>query len=111
MDVIENLDQSLNLASTLSTVVDDLIRLGNPIITILISLGLLYFIYGLAQFIFAAGDTAKITEGRKTMLWGIIAIFVMLSVWGLALVLARSFDLDDSRTNENVIIERPLPIN
>jgi len=50
------------------------------LIPIAFSLALLYFFYGVAQYIRSAGDKE---EGKKIMVWGVVALFVMSSVWGL----------------------------
>jgi hypothetical protein len=56
---------------------------GN-IIPILIGLALLVFFWGLAKFILKLGGDAKAAEeGKKLMIWGLVALFVMISVWGL----------------------------
>jgi hypothetical protein len=43
------------------------------------------FFFGIVQYILGAreGTEAKIKAGNKFMLWGLIAIFVMFSVWGI----------------------------
>ncbi len=46
-------------------------------------LALLYFFWGIALFIFQSGDEKKIEEGKSKMKWGIVVLFVMMSVWGL----------------------------
>ena len=73
----------------------DLIRLFldvlNALIPLLIGLALVGFLWGVAQFILAADDVTKRKEGGKKMLWGIIALFVMISVWGLVAILASTF--------------------
>ncbi len=56
----------------------------NPLIAILVGLALLAFFWGLAKFILrAGGDEKAIEEGKKLMIWGLIALFVMVSVWGI----------------------------
>lgn len=55
----------------------------NQLIVIVAGLALLYFFWGLAKFIFHAGDIDKHEEGKNIMIWGIIALFVMVAVWGL----------------------------
>lgn len=52
-------------------------------IPVLIALGVLGFMWGIVLYLFK-GDKA---EGRSFMLWGIIALFVMTSVWGLVGIL------------------------
>jgi hypothetical protein len=61
--------------------------LVNLIIPVLIALGVLFFIWGLVQFIFASGDEAAKDEGKRKMIWGVIALFVIVSVWGLVALL------------------------
>ncbi|MDO8565105.1 MAG: hypothetical protein Q7R67_00560 [bacterium] len=46
-------------------------------------IALLVFFWGLARFIMKAGDETAIEEGRRLMIWGVVALFVMVSVWGI----------------------------
>ena len=46
-------------------------------------LALLYFFWGLAKFILAAGDEEAREKGKSIMIWGIVALFIIVSVWGL----------------------------
>jgi len=55
----------------------------NALLPVVIALGLLLFIWGLVQFIFSSGDEAAKDEGKRKMIWGVIALFVIVSVWGL----------------------------
>jgi len=48
------------------------------------ALALLAFFWGLAKFIFrVGGDEKAVEEGKTIMKWGLIALFVMVSVWGI----------------------------
>ena len=44
-------------------------------------LALLFFFWGIAKYIRSAGSEKD--EGKIIMVWGIVALFVMASVWGL----------------------------
>lgn len=52
---------------------------------------LIYFFWGIAKFIFSAGDTTKVEEGKAVMLWGVVVLFVIASVWGIIGVLRTTF--------------------
>jgi uncharacterized membrane-anchored protein len=52
----------------------------------IISVAVIYFIYSLLQYL-GGGDKG---EARSHMLWGIIIIAVMVSVWGLVSILTTS---------------------
>lgn len=58
--------------------------IGNLVSTalpIVIAIALLAFFWGLVKFIFAGEEGKK--EGKSLMIWGLVALFVMVSVWGL----------------------------
>jgi len=58
----------------------------NAIIPIIIGLAVLVFLWGLLSYV-VSKDPEKQKEARGVMIWGIIAIFVMVSVWGLVGIL------------------------
>lgn len=51
------------------------------LIPIMIGAALVVFFYGLIKYILKSGKGGK--EGRQLMLYGLIALFVMISVYGL----------------------------
>ncbi len=65
----------------------DLIKIIIPIIG---ALALWIFFWGLAKFIKNSGSEKAIEEGKDLMIWGIIALFVMVSVYGLVNLLYAS---------------------
>ena len=69
---------------------------------IVMGLALLYFFWGLAKFILAAGDEKKIAEGKSIMIWGIIALFVMASVWGLVAFVGSLVGVQQGQSLQNV---------
>ena len=57
--------------------------ISNDLISLVFKLALLFFIWGIAKFILSLGSGADPAEGRSIMVWGIIALFVMTSIWGI----------------------------
>lgn len=57
----------------------------------LLSLGIVIFIVGVLNYVRAGDDVEKRASGRDLMWFGLIAIFVMVSVWGFVGILTRSF--------------------
>lgn len=51
------------------------------LIPIAFTLALLFFFWGVAKYIWSEGQSKE--DGRKIMIWGIVALFVMSSVWGI----------------------------
>ena len=70
---------------------------SNYILTLLVALTLLTFLYGLMKYMYKGqeSDQAR-SEGRKLMLWGIIGLFVMTSIWGLVALLSGLIGHDSS---------------
>lgn len=84
------------------TTLDQVIRrigdLINAITPIVVAIALLFFFWYLANFLLKAGDEAERDKARQGMIWGIIALFVMVSVWGLVNVIATTFSVDVGTT-------------
>ena len=69
------------------------------LLVLVVSFALLFFFYGLAKFILNAGDESARQEGRNIMFWGIIALTVIVAVWGLVQVVATLFGVDGDQDN------------
>lgn len=83
--------QTLSNVQTLLNSIKNLVSLALPIV---VGLALLGFFWGLMKFIFAAGDEGKKDEGKRVMIYGVIALFVMVAVWGLVGFIASSLDIE-----------------
>ncbi len=71
--------------------------IGSSIIPFLFALAVVMFVWGTIKFfIIDVDEEAKREQGRQFMLWGIIALAVMVSVWGLVGVLTETFKIDGS---------------
>jgi hypothetical protein len=70
-------------SGTLNDLVNGLLTLINPLLVLLVALSLLAFFWGLAKFIYKSGDPASHADGKKLMIWGIIALFVLTSFLGI----------------------------
>lgn len=63
----------------------------NLFIPIIFGITLLAFLWGAAQIILNKGNAEQISRGRVMLVWGIIGIFVMVSVWGFVNVIKSTF--------------------
>lgn len=71
----QNLGNIVNLIGAVGTIV-------NRLIPILVGIAILYFFWGLIQYIKSAGSKGH-AEGIKTMTAGIVAFFIMVSLYGI----------------------------
>jgi uncharacterized membrane protein len=93
---------SLDLAhaQTIQSASSELNGIINLFYPIILSLAILFFIWGVGRFILNAGDSKLREDGKQKMIWGIIAVFVVLSLFGIVQLLGNVFDLDTC-TNPN----------
>ena len=70
-------------------------RILNGLIGVAVTLAIVVFFWGLVQYLFKAGPEGK-SEGLKTMFFGVVTIFVMVSVWGLVRLLQLTFNVQGS---------------
>lgn len=54
-----------------------------PIIGLLGAAALAYFIWGVGEFIYYVDSEAERTKGKQHMLYGVIGLAIMLSVFGI----------------------------
>ncbi len=80
----------------------DLIKAFGGIVNLLIplvfGLALVFFFWGTAQFILNAGDTKTRDEGKNKMLWGIVALFVMVSIYGILRFIGSTIGVGPQQT-------------
>lgn len=64
------------------------------IIPLIFALAIASFIWGVVQYVINSDEEAKKEKGRDFMIWGIIALTVMVSMWGLVRVVGNTFNID-----------------
>lgn len=64
----------------------------NPLIILLFALATMLFAWGVVQYIIGSqGSEAKVEQGKRIMVWGIIGMFIMASAWGIVFLLCDFF--------------------
>ncbi|MBI5456195.1 hypothetical protein HY969_00465 [Candidatus Kaiserbacteria bacterium] len=78
----------------------------NALIGLFITLAIVAFFWGLIKYLVNMNnESAK--EGIQIMLWGVIAIFVMVSIWGIIRLLQATFRV----TSTDPVIPKGIQIN
>jgi succinate dehydrogenase/fumarate reductase cytochrome b subunit len=78
----------MNAASNLIDKLVDYII--DPIILLIFAAGFFLFVWGIVQFLWKLDEGAQ-NDGKRHMLWGIVGMLVMVSVYG---IIDETFDLD-----------------
>jgi hypothetical protein len=71
-------------------IVDKFIDLGNLTITFLAVLALLVFALSVGRFI-RSTESGKTEKTRNLLIWGVVGLFVLVSVWGIVVLVRREF--------------------
>lgn len=65
----------------------------NPLITLAFAVALVYFLYGVFQFIKDADDSDAREQGKQHILWGLVGMFIMISVFGIIRIVLNTFGI------------------
>jgi hypothetical protein len=89
---IGNLGGGNNFISTLTSIVNGIGHLVRISLPIVFGLAILAFFWGIFRYVFAHSMDDKIS-GRGIMLWSLIAIFVMASLYGIVTLMQVSLGI------------------
>lgn len=87
--------QTLNFEQ-LNTPISSLGNIINRIIPVIIGAAVLVFLWGVLRYVIAKEDPEERAKGRYFMVWGIVALFVMVSVWGLVRILQNTLGVSSN---------------
>lgn len=73
----------------------------NPAIILLFSLALFFFLWGVVEYISNAESDEGRQKGQQHILWGIIGMVIMVSVFGILNIVLNTFGIDTPSTCGN----------
>lgn len=76
-----------------NTLVQKITSLANQAIGVLIGFAVLYIIFNVVRFIMKADSPEDRAPIRSAILWGIVGLFVITSIWGLVQLLSNTVNL------------------
>lgn len=80
---------------TLLRFIDNIVEfIINPLIGLLFALALAFFVWGAAQLILKSDEASERKKYQNALMWGLIGMFVMASVFGILEVVLNTFDVD-----------------
>jgi len=72
--------------------------ISGSVIPLVFALATVTFIWGVVQYVINNDDEAKKAKGKTFMIWGVVALAVMVSVWGLVSILGNTFGITKGST-------------
>ena len=61
------------------------------VVPVLVALALIYFLWGVSQWILNLNNEEKMREGRTRTIWGLVALFFIVSIGGIIAILMNTF--------------------
>ncbi len=98
----------LSSAATINNaddIVTFLYRWGNMALNGLIFFAVLYLVYAIVRYVVMAGDAEKRDEAKSQIMWGIVGLVVILSIWGIVNIIRNTFN-----TGPNTVPIRDIPV-
>ena len=78
----------MNFASIIQ---NTLVPLINLTVSVLSALAIVVFFWGLVRYIYESGDAHGHSEGKERIIWSLIALFVLFSIWGILALMGKAF--------------------
>ncbi|MFA6386347.1 MAG: pilin [Candidatus Paceibacterota bacterium] len=97
---------ALAAGTTISNILDTLVNYLGYIVPALITIAVIYFIWGVITFMTSSDEEAK-KMGRTKIINGLIGLFVIVAFWGIIGVVKNSFGIQNNPT-DNIIPVTPF---
>jgi hypothetical protein len=89
----------------INSVASKAVNIGNLIVGLAISIAVLWIIVNVVRYLIATNDPEKRKQGGYGILWGVVGLFVILSIWGLVAILRNSFKTQDRAPSyDNILL-------
>ena len=75
----------------------------NPIIILLFGLAIVYFLYGIFQFISNSENEEAKTKGKSHMIWGIVGIVIMMGVFTILNMIMNTFNIKEVNPEQGTV--------
>lgn len=93
---------------TITDLLGDIRDVLDNAIPFIIGLAVFVILWGIFNYITHAAEEEKRTEARQYIVWGIIGVFFMLSVWGFVNILVNTFNLNTTIGDDAIPKVPPL---
>ncbi len=64
-----------------------------PLIGVLFALAFAIFLWGVARFIFQSDDESAREQGKQHIIWGLVGMFIMVSVFAIIHLIVGTFGI------------------
>ena len=84
---------AVSAQTTLGGMVSVVGQILTAIVPVLVAVAMAVFIWGVIRYVSAGDSEEGRTKARNTIVWGIVALFAIVAVWGLVTVIGNTFNV------------------
>lgn len=75
----------------------------NPLIIFLFALAVVYFLYGVFEFISKGENEEAKTKGKSHIIWGVVGIVIMMGVFTILNMIMNTFNIENIDPKEGTV--------
>lgn len=83
--------QALQPITNVNNLSSRIIGIGNTVTYLLVALAVIYIVWNVVQYLIKTSEDKKKDAGMN-ILWGIVGLFIIVSIWGLVNILTNTFN-------------------
>ena len=95
------LAQTLSTLNNINDVSSKFTSILNLLTVLLIALAVVWIIISVVRYLIIQGPEQR-KEGGMRILWGVVGLFVILSIWGLVSILTNSFSTNGNASQGEI---------
>ena len=83
--------QALAPITNVNNLTSRFLGIGNTFIYVLVALAVIFIVWNVVMYLIRGGDEEGRKAARNNVIWGIVGLFVIVSIWGLVNILTNTF--------------------
>jgi uncharacterized membrane protein len=85
---------AITFAITAEELISHIASILSDVVLLLVAFAVVVFLWGVVKYIMSGDNEEKRKEARQYITWGIVGLFVMVSVWGLVNILIDTLGIE-----------------
>lgn len=78
-------------------------QIGNLVIQLAIALAVVWIVVAVVRYLIAgAASEEKRAAARSSIVWGVVGLFIIFSIWGLVFILTQSFSTVNATPTQEI---------
>lgn len=85
-------------AQTIPLTINAIAGALDDFIAVAFGVAFIVFVLMVVRYIQKAGDDSEVSKARAGVMWSLVGLFFIVSIWGVVAILSTIFDIDTDKT-------------